>query len=77
MVDLVTEVPVVGGIVTGIGLDDAVTDLGGTVDETLDGIVGAVDETGATVGSPPTGGPARCRLFPATPRLPASPRSRA
>ena len=65
-----------GGIVTGIGLDDAVTDLGGTIDETLGGIVGAVDETGATVGSPPTGGPGAVPALPgdpATPGLPALP----
>lgn len=48
VVDLATDVPIVGGIVTGIGLDDAVADLGGTVDETLTGVVGAVAQTGAT-----------------------------
>ena len=57
VVDLVTEVPIVGGIVEGTGLDDAVTDLGGTVDETLGGLVATVDETGATIGQPPATGP--------------------
>ena len=57
VVDLVTEVPVVGGIVSGTGVDDAVTDLGGTV-----------DETGATIGQPPATGPGIPAL-PVIPRL--------
>ena len=57
VVDLVTEVPVVGDVVSGIGLDDAVTDLSETVDETLGGVVAAVDETGGAIGTPPAGGP--------------------
>ncbi|WP_341995496.1 hypothetical protein MRBLWH7_002803 [Microbacterium sp. LWH7-1.2] len=68
VVDLVTEVPVVGGIVSGTGVDDAVTDLGGTVDETLGGLVEAVDETGATIGQPPATGPGIPAL-PVIPRL--------
>ncbi|MFB7891993.1 hypothetical protein ACFC1I_07335 [Microbacterium sp. NPDC056044] len=69
VVDLVAEVPIVGGIVSSTGLDDAVTDLGGTVDETLGGVVGAVDETGATVGLPPTTSP----VLPALPAIPQLP----
>ncbi|MEV4686657.1 hypothetical protein [Microbacterium sp. LWH3-1.2] len=69
VVDIVTEVPVVGGIVSGTGLDDAVTDLGGTVDDTLGGLVGAVDETGATIGQPPATGPG----IPALPGIPQRP----
>jgi len=70
VVDLVTEVPIVGGIVTGIGLDDAVNDIGGTVDETLTGVVGAVDETGATIGLPPAGGAGEVPSLPGIPLIP-------
>ncbi|WP_308289220.1 hypothetical protein [Microbacterium trichothecenolyticum] len=69
VVDLVTEVPVVGGIVSDTGLDDAVTDLGGTVDETLGELVGAVGETGATIGQPPATGPG-IPVRPVIPQLP-------
>ncbi len=69
VVDLVTAVPVVGGLVSDVGLDDAVTDLGGTVDSTLGGLVGAVDETGATIGRQPAAGPGLPAL-PAIPQLP-------
>jgi hypothetical protein len=73
VVELVTGVPIVGGIVTGIGLDDAVTDLGTTVDETLTGVVGAVDETGATVGGPPPTGPGTGIDLPGLPAIPGLP----
>lgn len=73
VVDLVTAVPIVGGVVTGIGLDDAVNDLGGTVDETLTGVIGAVDETGATVGLPPAGGAGEVPLLPGIPAIPGLP----
>ena len=69
VVDLVTEIPIVGGIAKGIGLDDAVTDLGGTVDETLTGVVGAVDETGATIGLPPTDGAGGVPGLPGIPAI--------
>lgn len=75
VVDVVSEVPVVGGIVTGIGLDDAATDLGGTVDDTLGGLVGVVDDTGAAVGRPSTGGPGEGPLVPGLPGVPVLPTS--
>ncbi|WP_228484650.1 hypothetical protein [Microbacterium cremeum] len=75
VVGIVAEVPVVGGIVSGIGLDDAVTDLGKTVDDTLGGVVGAVDETGSNIGQPPVDGstPGGLPPVPGLPGLPALP----
>lgn len=73
VVDLVTEVPVVGAVVTEVGLDDAVTDLGGTVDETLVDVVDTVGETGETVGGPPAGGTPSLPGIPLLPGLPGFP----
>jgi hypothetical protein len=71
VVDLVAEVPIVGGVATAVGLDDAVTDLSGTVDDTLGGVVGTVDETGATIGRPPaTTDPGVRPTVPGIPDLP-------
>jgi hypothetical protein len=70
VIDIVTDVPVVGDVATAVGLDDAVTDLGGTVDETLGDLVGAVVETGTTVGLPPAG---EVPSTPGAPGLPALP----
>lgn len=67
-VDMVEQLPVVGDIVTGVGLDDAVEDLSGTVDGTLTEVVGAVDDTGAAIGNPPEGGG-----VPEIPGLPSTP----
>ncbi|MGN8553316.1 UNVERIFIED_CONTAM: hypothetical protein OHV15_12110 [Microbacterium sp. SLM126] len=64
VVDAVTEVPLVGDIVSGLGLADAVSDLGQTVDHTLGDLVGTVTDTGAGLGLPPAG---------VIPGLPASP----
>jgi hypothetical protein len=71
LVDVVSEVPVVGGIVTGVGLDDAAADLSGTVDDSLGGLVGAVDDTGATIGQPSAGGPGEGPPVPGLPGIPA------
>jgi hypothetical protein len=70
VVDLVAEVPVVGDVAAAVGLDHAVSEVGGTADETLGGLVEAVAETGATVGRPPVGG---TLPIPALPPLPALP----
>lgn len=54
IVEVVTQVPIVGDVVSGSGLDEAITDLGGTVDETLGGIVGAVTDTVSGIDQPGT-----------------------
>jgi len=73
----VTQVPVVGDIVSGIGLDETVNDIGGTVDDTLDGVVGgavdAVEETGSTIGKPSSGIPGTGIDLPTLPSLPDLP----
>ncbi len=56
MVDTVVSVPVVGGIVSGIGLDDVVTGVVDTVDETLPVIVGTAPSTDSIVPALPGGG---------------------
>ncbi|MHC2998181.1 hypothetical protein OB08_02450 [Microbacterium sp. HJ5] len=71
VVEVVTQVPVVGDIVTGIGADKAVEDLADTVDETLGGLTGAVEDTGAAIGQPSTGSPVLPPVNPALPRTPA------
>ncbi|WP_228479396.1 hypothetical protein [Microbacterium atlanticum] len=68
VVDAVKEVPVVGDLVAAVGIDEAVTTVGTTVDETLAGVVGSVSETGATIGEPPVDGVAP---LPGAPELPA------
>lgn len=65
VVDAVADVPVVGDVVAGIGLDDALTDVAGTVDDTLAGVAGAVDDT-ADLGLTPTA------PVPALPPLPGA-----
>ncbi|WP_307858556.1 hypothetical protein [Microbacterium flavescens] len=78
VVEVVTQVPVVGGIVSGTGLDDAVGDLAETVDDTVDGVTGAVTDTGEAIGQPSTGGepstgtPELPPVSPGTPVLPGS-----
>jgi hypothetical protein len=69
VVDLVAATPIIGDVATGIGLDDAVADIGGTVDDTLGDVVGAVDEAGAHLGRPSTGGPDAGPLLPGIPGL--------
>ncbi|MET2011198.1 hypothetical protein ABXJ56_06575 [Microbacterium chocolatum] len=66
VVDLVTEVPVVGTVVTGIGADDAVVDLSTTADRTLGSVVSTVSDTGESVGLPPVA-PASPDVDPVTP----------
>ncbi|MEV8274438.1 hypothetical protein [Microbacterium sp. NPDC077184] len=66
VVDLVTEVPVVGTVVTEIGADDAVTDLSTTADRTLGSVVGTVSDVGESVGLPPVA-PAAPDIDPVTP----------
>lgn len=63
VVDAVADVPVVGDLVSGLGLDDAVTDLGHTVDHTVGDLLVVVTDTGAGLGLPPI----------AVPGLPGSP----
>lgn len=73
VVDLVTQVPVVGDVLTAVGADDALTDLGTTVDATLGGVSGAIVETGSSLGRPPVaGGPE----LPGLPQIPALPVAR-
>lgn len=72
VIDLVTEVPVVGTVVTGIGADDAVTDLSSTADRTLGSVVDAVSDTGESVGLPPVA-PAAPDIDPVTPAPTAPP----
>jgi len=71
VVKVVESVPVVGGIVSGIGLGTAIDDVAGTVDDTLGGVVGAVTDTGSSVGQPPTGG--ELELPPPSPGSPSLP----
>ncbi|TQJ30346.1 hypothetical protein [Microbacterium sp. SLBN-146] len=52
VVRAVTEIPVVGDVVTGLGADDLIAEVGKTVDTTLETVVDAIDEAGAAVGSP-------------------------
>lgn len=66
VVDLVTEVPVVGTVVTGIGADDAVADLSSTADRSLGAVVETVSDTGESVGLPPVA-PAAPDIDPVTP----------
>lgn len=66
VVDLVTEVPVVGTVVTGIGADDAVTDLSSTADRTLGSVVRTVSDAGESAGLPPVT-PAAPDIGPVTP----------
>jgi len=70
VVEAVTRVPVVGGIVSGIGLDGAVANLGTIVDDTVAGVVGAVTDTAATVGLPPVEAPAPGGAHELIPTLP-------
>ncbi|HEY6737784.1 MAG TPA: hypothetical protein VI076_02965 [Actinopolymorphaceae bacterium] len=66
VVEAVTQVPVVGGIVTGTGLDQAVSDLSDTIGE----LTGTVADTGSAIGQPPAGTP---ELPPVTPGIPVLP----
>lgn len=52
VVTAVTDVPVVGDLVTGIGADDLVAEVGQTVDQALGTVVGAVDGVGDSIGTP-------------------------
>ncbi|WP_318247036.1 hypothetical protein [Microbacterium gallinarum] len=70
VVEAVTQVPVVGGIVTGTGLDQAVSDLSDTVDDTIGELTGTVADTGSAIGQPPAGTP---DLPPVTPGIPVLP----
>lgn len=67
VVELVTNVPVIGGIVAETGVDDALTDLIGSVDSTLGATVRAVGETATSIGRPSSGGGPS---IPAIPGLP-------
>lgn len=73
VVDLVTQLPVAGGAVTGLRLDAAIAALTGTVDETLAGVVGIVAHT-ATVLPAATASVAEPPRVPVTPaaQMPAS-----
>lgn len=74
VVDVVKQVPVVGDVVTGVGLDDAVTDLGETVDRTLGEVAGAVTDVGTGLGETPTRPlPELPGIIPTAPALPAAP----
>lgn len=55
VVDLVQQTPFVGGIAGGLGLDDAVTELGTTVDGALSGTVSTVADAGTELATPPPG----------------------
>ncbi|MDY0908127.1 hypothetical protein [Microbacterium sp. CFBP9034] len=73
VVAVVEDVPVVGGIVSDIGLGDAIEDVAGTVDETVGGVVDAVDDTGSSIGQPSTGAnPAVPPVLPELPSLPGT-----
>ena len=71
VVDIVTAVPVLGDVVSGVGLDTAVTDLGQTVDDTLGGVVGAVEEAGSAVGQPTPAPQPTPSVIPAAPEATA------
>lgn len=45
VVDLVSSVPVVGGVVTALGVDDAATSVAGTVDDAASGLTGTAGNT--------------------------------
>lgn len=53
VVDLVQQTPIVGELSGGLGLDDAVTDLGATVDRALSGAVSTLTDAGADLAVPP------------------------
>ncbi|KRA25195.1 hypothetical protein ASD65_12755 [Microbacterium sp. Root61] len=57
VVAVVGAVPVVGKLVTTLGVDNALTDVAGTVDGTLSGVVGTVDGSVGTIVPPITGIP--------------------
>ena len=57
VVDLVTAVPVVGEVVTALGVDQAATGVAGTVDNAAGGLTGAVSNTVPAVLTPGSGGP--------------------
>jgi len=49
VVSVVSEVPIVGGVVSGIGLGTALTEIAADVDESLARVVGALSSTGAAL----------------------------
>lgn len=52
VVELVTQLPVVGTVVTELGVDTALTDVTAGVDDLLVTTVGALETTSSTIGSP-------------------------
>lgn len=66
VVEIVKQVPIVGGVVNGVGLDDAVTDLADTTDRTLGDLAGTVVEMGGALETPGT-------TIPGLPGLPTDP----
>ncbi|MFB8387492.1 hypothetical protein ACFC3F_10190 [Microbacterium sp. NPDC055910] len=54
VVEVLTEVPVVGAVVSGLGVDDVVTSIGAGVDDTLTTTVDAVSDVGAILVPAPT-----------------------
>ena len=73
VVEVVTAVPVVGEIVSGVGLDEVITDVSQTVDDTLGGVAKAVTNVTSAVGQPPAGTTPPLPAVPATPAVPAIP----
>nr|WP_169583288.1 hypothetical protein [Microbacterium sp. MF43] len=73
VVEVVTAVPMVGEIVSGVGLDEVVTDVSQTVDDTLGGVAKAVTDVASTVGRPPAGTTPPLPEVPATPAIPTPP----
>ncbi|SDG51636.1 hypothetical protein [Microbacterium pygmaeum] len=57
VVDLVSSVPVVGGVVTALGVDDAATSVAGTVDDAASGLTGTVGSTVPAVIVPASSNP--------------------
>ena len=57
VVDLVTAVPVVGEVVTALGVDQAATDVAGTVDNAAGGLTGSVSNAVPAILTPGSGGP--------------------
>lgn len=55
VVDLVTSVPVVGGVVEKVGLDDTVRDVAAGTDEVVSGVVGSPAPVSGVLPTPPTG----------------------
>lgn len=55
VVELVTQLPVVGSVVTGLGADTALTDVGSSVDDLLVTTVEALATTSSAIGSPRPG----------------------